>query len=217
MEVRDLPLDRLLPAPWNPNEMDEAALAHLAASIGRFGVVLPLVVRPVGGGRFEVIGGNQRLKLYREQGRAEAPCVVVCLDGVGARLLAQALNAVHGQDDLNRKAELIRELLRAMPEADVLAILPDTPEALRGMASLGPQPADALAEALTAWEEARQIRLERVSFPFARDQLEVVNAAIARALPRAGAGEEPNRRALALVLICREWLAMGSHSGGKAP
>ncbi|MDA8064640.1 MAG: ParB/RepB/Spo0J family partition protein [Thermaerobacter sp.] len=206
MEVTDLPLAQLLPAPWNPNEMDAAALGRLAASIGRFGMVLPLVVRPVSDQRFEVLGGNQRLRLYREQKLASAPCVVVHLDDMGARLLAQALNAVHGQDDLNKKAALIRDLLAAMPEEDVLAILPDTAEALRGLASIGQQSAASLAEALNIWEQARAVRLERVSFPFTAEQREVVEKAISKALPRVAAAEEPNRRALALVEICREWL-----------
>jgi ParB family chromosome partitioning protein len=205
MEVLDLPIEYLLEAPWNPNEADEATLRRLAASIGRFGTVLPLVVRPLADG-YEVLGGNQRLSLYREQSVATVPCVEVRVDDTNARLLAQALNAVHGSDDLNRKAALVRDLLAAMPEADIVAILPDTAQALRGLAALGQQSVE-LDASLLAWEQAKQARLERVSFPFTPAQREVVEEAIARELPQVTASEEPNRRALALVGICRDWLA----------
>jgi ParB family chromosome partitioning protein len=57
MEVVDIPLQLLREAPWNPNEADEATLRRLGASIGRFGTVLPLVVRPLDDA-YEVIGGN---------------------------------------------------------------------------------------------------------------------------------------------------------------
>lgn len=205
MEVLDLPIEQLREAPWNPNEADDAILRRLAASIGRFGIVLPLVVRPLLDG-YEVLGGNQRLRLYRERSVATVPCIEVPVDDANARLLAQALNAVHGTDDVNRKAALVRELLATMPEAEVLAVLPDTAQALRGLAALGQQSVE-LDASLLAWERAKRARLERISFPFSSGQREIVEAAIARALPRVRVSEEPNRRALALVEICRDWLA----------
>lgn len=123
--------------------------------------MLPLVVRPLDDAH-EVIGGNQQLKVYQQQGAATVPCVEVEADDTQARLLAQALNAVHGEDDLNRKSILVRDLLAAMNVEEVAAILPDTADTLRGLASLGQQQQDAgtLADALTAWEKAKVARLE---------------------------------------------------------
>lgn len=208
MKVTDVLLDQLREAPWNPNEADEVTMRRLAASIGRFGTVLPLVVRPFGD-VYEVIGGNQRFRLYREQGVTIVPCVVVDLDEVQAKLLAQGLNAIHGVDDLNRKAALVRDLLARLPEDEVSAILPDSLEALRSLAHLGDQPGS-LAAGLGNWREREGARLERISFPFTPDQREVVEAAIIRALPRVQATDDPNRRALALVEVCREWLVAGN-------
>jgi len=207
MEIVDVPIELLREASWNPNEADEATLRRLAASLGRFGTVLPLVVRQLDDA-YEVIGGNQRLRLYRQQGVATVPCVEVQADDVQARLLAQALNAIHGQDDLNKKAALVRDLLASMPEDEVATILPDTVESLRALASLGQATPQSFAEALIAWEKAKAVRLERLSFPFTPAQKEIVEEAIAQALPRVAATDEPNRRALALVEICRDWLAI---------
>ena len=210
MEVIDVSVELLREAPWNPNEADEATLRRLAASIGRFGTVLPLVVRPLDD-TYEVLGGNQRLKVYRQHGAATVPCIEVAADDTQARLLAQALNAVHGQDDLNRKAALIRDLLAAMPEADIVAILPDTAGALRGLASLGQQTTASLDEQLTDWARVQEAKaaaaLHVTSFSLTDPDKEAVEKAVALALPRFAKIEAPNRRGLALAAICEEWAA----------
>ena len=204
MKVTDLLLDQLREAPWNPNEADEATMRRLASSIGRFGTVLPMVVRPMGDA-YEVIGGNQRLRLYRGRGVTVVPCVIVELDELQAKLLAQGLNAIHGADDLNRKADLVRSLLASLPESEVAAILPDSLESLRSLAHLG-EAAGSLASGLAGWSGREEPRLERISFPFTPAQRGIVEEAIAQAMPRVRAVEEPNRRGLAVVEICRDWL-----------
>ena len=106
MQVVDLPLDGLLEAPWNPNEQDPDMMARLTESISRHGLVQNLVFRPLGDA-YEVLSGNQRLQVLRGIGDVKVPCVVINLDDAQARLLAQALNRVHGEDDLGLRAELI--------------------------------------------------------------------------------------------------------------
>ena len=120
MQVTNIQIDRLRHAEWNPNYMDDSAISRLDRSIDRFGLVQNLVVRPVGGGEYEVLAGNQRLQILRQTGALEVPCVVVELGDAEARLLCQALNRIHGADDLGLRAELVREVLEAMPEEEVL-------------------------------------------------------------------------------------------------
>ena len=48
MKVIEIPLDKLREAPWNANQMDEAMLERLKESLRRYGLVGPLVVRPIG-------------------------------------------------------------------------------------------------------------------------------------------------------------------------
>lgn len=99
MNIIDIPLEQLKPAPWNANMMHETMMAHLKESIRRYGLVQNLVVRAIGAGVYEVLSGNQRLRVIREIGYAKVPCVVVEVDDARARLLAQALNHIHGEDD----------------------------------------------------------------------------------------------------------------------
>ena len=107
MQVTEIPMELLREAPWNPNQQDPAMLGRLKESISRYGLVQNLVARPLGVGAYEVLSGNQRLQVLRDQQIEEVPCVVVELDDSRARLLAQALNRVHGEDDLGLRAELV--------------------------------------------------------------------------------------------------------------
>ena len=154
--------------------------------------------------------GNQRLRVLREQGIATVPCVEVQADDTQARLLTQAMNAIHGDDDLNRKAALVKEILAAMPAEEVAGILPETADALRGLASIGQTSPAALGDQLAAWSDAQQaraaVKLHVTSFPFSDLQKEIVEEAVVRALPRVTGTEAPNRRALALVAVCTDWL-----------
>ena len=70
----------------------------LRSSISKYGLVQNLVVRRIGD-KYEVLSGNQRLKLLREFNVKIVPGVIVDLDDAHARLLAQALNHIHGDDD----------------------------------------------------------------------------------------------------------------------
>ena len=70
MEIQEILLRE---APWNPNA-DEPTLRCLGASLQKCGIVVPLVV-PALGDAHEVLSGNQRLRVLREQGTGIVPCV----------------------------------------------------------------------------------------------------------------------------------------------
>jgi ParB family chromosome partitioning protein len=55
---------------------DEEALAELAQSIREFGVLQPLIIRPVGEGKYELIAGERRLRACHMVGLEEVPVVV---------------------------------------------------------------------------------------------------------------------------------------------
>lgn len=179
MKIMDIPPVQLREAPWNPNSMDPAMLAHLKASVARFTVVRPLVVRHLGSGVYEVIGGNQLLTALRELGNTSGTCVVVDVEDAEARLLSQALNAIHGVDDPGLRAALLRDILKVLPQDVVAAVLPDTTAGLEG---LGTVEAADLAKGLKAWEAARHARLKHLQVQLTAEQLAVVEEALARLL-----------------------------------
>lgn len=61
--MRDIPLELIAPNPAQPRrDFDEEALVALSESIRSRGVLQPVVVRPLAGGRFELIAGERRLR-----------------------------------------------------------------------------------------------------------------------------------------------------------
>lgn len=214
MNVVEIPLSLVREAPWNANRMDDAMLARLGESISRYGLVQNLVVRPVDDGFYEVLSGNQRVKALREAGIGHVPCVIVNLDDAHARILAQALNRIQGQDDLGLRAELLREVLNMLPESQVLSVLPDTASGLRGLATMG---RESIAAHLQKWQAARPARLRHLQFQVTPDQLRVIEEALSKTMleARRHRGDSPNLRGTALYLLCQHYVEEETGNGSR--
>jgi ParB family chromosome partitioning protein len=75
--LREVPVDLIDPNPRQPRrEFDEQALVELAESIRSRGVLQPVVVRPLPGGRYELIAGERRLRASRLAELEAIPAVV---------------------------------------------------------------------------------------------------------------------------------------------
>ena len=75
--LRQLPIDLLQRGKYQPRtHMNEEALDELAASIKAQGVVQPIVVREMGGGRYEIIAGERRWRAAQRAGLHQIPAVV---------------------------------------------------------------------------------------------------------------------------------------------
>jgi ParB family chromosome partitioning protein len=205
MQVVDIAIESIQPPVWNPNQMDEVMRPRLKASIQRFGLVVPLVVRGLGAGLYETIGGAQRLSVLQELEVETVPCVMVQSDDMEARLLSQALNRIQGEDDLGLRAEVVREILATLPQQEVLKLLPETAESLQSLTSLGQQD---LAVYLQNWQQAQSARLKHLTFQFTPVQLEVIEEALSRVLPQVKDAKtnSPNARGTALYLLCQDYL-----------
>ena len=205
MQVSEIGVHVILAAAWNPNSMDEAMLSRLRRSVEKFGMLAPLVVRETADGRYETIGGAQRLAVLKDLSFTTAPCIVVRADDAEARLLAQALNRISGEDDPAMKADALRRILETLPAGDVLELLPDSAKYLKGLSEIG---AESLCEHLRAWQKAQGARLQHLTAQFSTAQFGTVQKALAAAA--AGAPDDPanpNKRGNALFLICKTYLS----------
>ncbi len=73
----ELPLDQIVPNPRQPRHVfDEDDLSELAASIGEFGVLQPVVVREVAPKHFELIMGERRFRASKMAGKETIPAIV---------------------------------------------------------------------------------------------------------------------------------------------
>ncbi|HEX2070848.1 MAG TPA: ParB/RepB/Spo0J family partition protein [Thermoleophilaceae bacterium] len=75
--LREIPVDLIEPNPRQPRrEFDEEALVELSESIRARGVLQPVVVRPLAGGKYELIAGERRLRASRLAELDAIPAVV---------------------------------------------------------------------------------------------------------------------------------------------
>lgn len=96
----ELPVDAIVPNRFQPRrEFDEAALEELRESIVRHGILQPLSVRDIGGGKYELIAGERRLRAARLAGLATVP--VVFRTASDAELAEMALIENIQREDLN--------------------------------------------------------------------------------------------------------------------
>jgi len=67
--------------PFQPRtSFDEQAMEELAASIRKLGIVQPLTVREIGGGRYQLIAGERRLRAARLAGLTHVPAYIRTAD-----------------------------------------------------------------------------------------------------------------------------------------
>ena len=67
--VKVVALDRIEPNPGQPRTIfDEAALAELAGSIREHGVLQPILVRPLGDNRYQLVAGERRWRASKLAG-----------------------------------------------------------------------------------------------------------------------------------------------------
>lgn len=112
--VSTLPVTALQPGKYQPRtRMDQEALNALAASIKSQGIMQPILVRPVGDGKHEIIAGERRWRAARIAGLSSVPVLVRNVPDQQA--LAVALIENIQREDLNALEEatglerLIRE------------------------------------------------------------------------------------------------------------
>ena len=75
--LRNLPVDLIQRGKYQPrHDMHQESLQDLADSIKAQGVVQPIVVRPIGQGRYEIIAGERRWRAAQLAGLQDIPAVV---------------------------------------------------------------------------------------------------------------------------------------------
>jgi ParB family chromosome partitioning protein len=169
-----LPLEVLLPSPQPRRRFEN--LEPLAESIREKGVLQPLLVRPLGDGRYAIVAGERRYRAAKVAGLAEVPVRVLDLSEKEARLLALVENLQ--REDLNPYEEtlgvldLLSEDLGKTRE-EVVSLLERMRKEKRGAAAqnvLGTPEAQRVEEVFQAlgrmtWESFVQARLPLLGLP----------------------------------------------------
>ena len=105
-EVRMIPIAAISPNPYQPRrEFSEEGLSDLSASIKARGVLQPVLVRPLGKGKFELVAGERRMRASELAGLAEIPSLI--REMTDQESLAIALIENLQREDLNAVEEAL--------------------------------------------------------------------------------------------------------------
>ena len=120
MELRTLPIEQLVDAPYNPRTVlkpTDAAYRKLKTSLAEFGLVEPLIWNEETN---HVVGGHARLRILKELQWAEVPVSVVRLTPEREKALNIVLNnhEAQGRYDTAKLADLLDELTE-LPELEL--------------------------------------------------------------------------------------------------
>ena len=74
---REIPVEMICRSPYQPRgQIDADALEELTRSVRAHGVVQPVIVRPIGEDRYELVAGERRWRAAQAAGLATVPAVV---------------------------------------------------------------------------------------------------------------------------------------------
>lgn len=107
-----VPVESIDPNPAQPRKnFDREALAELAGSIKRYGVLQPLSVRK-NEKKYMLVSGERRLRAAKLAGLKEVPCIVLEVDNSDSSVLALVEN-LHRRDlDFIEEAEGLNRLIQ---------------------------------------------------------------------------------------------------------
>uniref|UniRef100_UPI003513FEF5 ParB N-terminal domain-containing protein n=1 Tax=Limnobacter sp. TaxID=2003368 RepID=UPI003513FEF5 len=88
-QVMTVSVSKLQAGKYQPRtRMDESALMELAESIKSQGIMQPILVRPVGSGKYEIIAGERRFRASKMAGLEEVPVLVRAVPDESALAMA---------------------------------------------------------------------------------------------------------------------------------
>ena len=151
-DMRELPVDSIDRNPDQPRtNFSSEALEALAESIRASGVVQPLIVRPAGRGKYEIIAGERRWRAAQMAGVEKVPVVIRDSDEADRlevalieNMVRENLNPVEEAkacaalvEDLGLSKELGKRVGRSRPQISNLIRLLDLPDDVLDMLEQG--------------------------------------------------------------------------------
>jgi ParB family chromosome partitioning protein len=121
-DIKQLAIDNLIPNPEQPRRIfAEESLADLSQSIKEKGVIQPIIVRPAGINKYEIVAGERRWRAAHMAGFQEVPAIVRALSDSEALEIAlieniqrenlNPLDTAEAYDTLIKKFSYTHELL----------------------------------------------------------------------------------------------------------
>lgn len=207
--LRMLPVARIEPLPGNPRKhFDEAALDELAASIASRGVIQPIIVRPHGEGKYQLVAGERRWRAAQKARLHDIPALVRELSD--REVMALALIENLQREDLNpveearayqrlsdeegmTQAEIARMVEKSRSHVANLQRLLGLPEAVLDLVEVG-RLSMGHARALIGQEDAADLARRAVNDNLSVREIEKLVRQIAKGVKTGSANAQPANR-----------------------
>ena len=122
--LANLSVAAIEPHPEQPRRhFDETALEELAVSIGKRGVIQPVIVRPFGDGRYQLVAGERRWRAAQKAQLHEIPALIRDLEDQDVMAIALIENIQ--REDLNpiEEARAYQRLAETLPPSSVASLV----------------------------------------------------------------------------------------------
>lgn len=119
----DLPIEQLVPNEHNPNVMSDAEFNMLSSNIEATGITDPILVRPIGSGKYRIVGGHHRWEVAKLIGFEEVPCTVINdpdFDDDAEKFQVVRMNVIRGKMSPEKFMKLWKSLDKKY-EAEIMA------------------------------------------------------------------------------------------------
>ncbi|MEA2672050.1 MAG: ParB family transcriptional regulator, chromosome partitioning protein, partial [Chloroflexota bacterium] len=137
--VEQVPIEAIDDPHWRPDTADsDPNYRALKSSVRASGILQPLLLRPVGGDRYQLVSGARRLRAARETGQSAVPVIIRELSDVEALLGAWDAVIRAGVSEAERQTLFVRLGESGMAEAEVRALLSGVPARDDGVAAAAP-------------------------------------------------------------------------------
>lgn len=119
--VQNIPVRELVPFKNHPFKvLDDEAMLRTTESIAEYGVLTPLIARPLDNGRYEIISGHRRAHAAELAGLSEVPVLVRDMDEVqDAPSLSQAQRLKKLAQEGNFTMDAAREIMNEVKKGDL--------------------------------------------------------------------------------------------------
>jgi len=112
-EIEEIPVNNILPNPNQPRKhFNEKAIAELAESIKRYGVIQPITVRNINNEYYELVSGERRLRAARVADLKTIPVIVAKMSEEDSAIIAIMENVQREDLTCFEEAESYRQLMR---------------------------------------------------------------------------------------------------------
>lgn len=122
--LRELDMAAVAPNPLQPRQnFDEAAIAALAVSIDRHGLLQPICVREIQANHYQIVAGERRWRAFRQLKRKTIPALVIKADDPNTLALIENLQRedLDGLETATALSILLRE--RGLTHAQLGALV----------------------------------------------------------------------------------------------